>query len=187
MLPPGAGFDSRRALDVPQPDDVHPKGGSEMKTGDLVMLKEGPEGWSTHQAGAVGRVTDVAPVDPGTPRRPAYANVAVSWEDGDESREYPWMLDPVREPGREKGPRYVRPYCPECGTRAIGEVQWVSGVALFIIDEDGRFIDWAGDTELDWNSQLGHYELHRADEGDPVERALLNCGRHEWTSKYVEE
>ena len=61
------------------------------------------------------------------------------------------------------------PVCPVCGSQRIAEIDVLPGYALIeSVNADGT-IDWAGDTEIDWNNQRP--------ESDPPEFICLGCAK----------
>ena len=71
------------------------------------------------------------------------------------------------------------PICPECGEPARGTLEVVQGVALVDPDPETGKPVYAGETDIDWDSQQ---TVQRA--GKPV--WVCSCG-HEWTANAVPE
>jgi hypothetical protein len=71
--------------------------------------------------------------------------------------------------------------CPECGEKAQGTVEVITGCALFgPINQDGS-LDYACDTEIWWDDQRTV-----TDKGEGS-RVLLICpGAHQWFSDVIE-
>ena len=62
--------------------------------------------------------------------------------------------------------------CPECGQAARGTSETITGLALLMFDDDGQ-AEYAGETELDWNSQVTRH--------DEAGNDLLECpAGHRW-------
>jgi len=62
--------------------------------------------------------------------------------------------------------------CPECSEAAKGTLETIAGLALLMFDDDGH-AEYAGETELDWNSQITRH--------DEAGNALLECpAGHQW-------
>ena len=58
--------------------------------------------------------------------------------------------------------------CPNCGKRELAEIDLIVGYARVSgICDDGS-VEWTGDTDVDWNSQL---PMH-----DPPRFTCISCG-----------
>lgn len=66
------------------------------------------------------------------------------------------------------------PACPDCGEVCFGTVERIYGVAKLDVDEATGAVDYAGETDIDWNSQEGV----NGDSGRLL-LSCLHCG-HEW-------
>ena len=83
-----------------------------------------------------------------------------------------------QNPSESENPDLV-PRCPECGELARGTLEAVQGVALVHADPETGKPLYAGETDIDWDSQ------------QTVERAgklVWNCAcGHEWPADVVPE
>ena len=62
--------------------------------------------------------------------------------------------------------------CPECGEAAKGTLETIASLALLMFDDDGQ-AEYAGETELDWNSQATRH--------DEAGNTVLECpAGHQW-------
>lgn len=67
--------------------------------------------------------------------------------------------------------------CPDCGQAAKGTSETINGLALLIFNGDGQ-AEYAGETEIDWNSQVTRH--------DEAGNDLLECpAGHQWPAARV--
>jgi len=71
------------------------------------------------------------------------------------------------------------PRCPECGEPARGTLEEVQAVALVIPDPQTGKPVYAGETDVDWDSQQTVQG-----EGEPV---WVCAGGHDWTADVIPE
>lgn len=69
-----------------------------------------------------------------------------------------------------------KPICPKCGQPAIGTADIVYAVALFSGDPSDGDVEWAGETEVDWNAQTPE----RDENGFPM---VICDNGHTWGTK----
>jgi hypothetical protein len=63
--------------------------------------------------------------------------------------------------------------CPTCGGSATGTLEVLTGVALFTDPDEAGQVDYAGETEVDWDTQRTLT--------DEFDRVTLVCSQgHEW-------
>lgn len=71
--------------------------------------------------------------------------------------------------------------CPHCGEVARGSIETVTGVALFTGPDEKGEVEYAGETDIDWNTQ--ETIIDEDADGDPV-GVILSCPNgHEWTAR----
>lgn len=52
--------------------------------------------------------------------------------------------------------------CPSCGSCCLGTNEWIAGVAraaLFRKEDGSIFVDYVGETEIDWSTSSTHSEF----------------------------
>lgn len=65
-----------------------------LRVGDKVEIETDPhEGWHSHKQDQYGVIMNIdKSADPGKPSDPIRAVIDVTWQDGEETREFPWTL-----------------------------------------------------------------------------------------------